>query len=450
MFVRGQRVELDLNDGSAEDTTPETGRVDTGSIFSTIVGDIQERNSDKTTSIPQAPSLRGAENGFPRQLSSRGRSRFAQKSKNKADAGIALGDIAPISHSDISSETGEKRLISAENQRMLDEMSNDEILQSREDLLESLTPSLLKAFLRHAKLDNVGGEERKDLPVSREEEPDTPVKKAREKKRVAFVAGDIEHSEKSKVMSDEIINPDSSMLMKERSSPEDKVQQIENEKTKETETFASNVHFPRPAQPPDLDPSSASFLEDLHSKYFPMLPADPEKLEWMKPIDKGSGSYSPSQSGLDPKDIRFSFSGALIPPSEAAEISVTKGLHHHGDAPDAAGYTIPELAILMRSRVASQRCISFQTAGRILYRLGKGEFGNPSDGSAGTVGAQSSLGELARGLWSEVEKERLIDLCTAESEGKSIVGGKHVSAQSYATEAIWLWQKGGGRRWKTN
>ena len=36
----------------------------------------------------------------------------------------------------------------------------------------------------------------------------------------------------------------------------------------------------------------------------------------------------------------------------------------------------------------------------------------------------------------------------AESEGKGVAGGRHMSARAYATEAVWLWQKGGGRRWK--
>lgn len=177
------------------------------------------------------------------------------------------------------------------------------------------------------------------------------------------------------------------------------------------------------------------------------MPADPEKLEWMTTAP--SNAYSASQSSLDPKDIRFAFTGALIPPSLAAEIPVTQGLHHHGNAPDAAGYTISELAMLARSSVPAQRCVAFQTLGRILYRLGRGEFGNAGDGGQGTVGAEDTLGELARGLWHEVQKESVLEVCLAESEGRGVAGGKHVSARAYATEAVWLWQQGGGRTWKT-
>ncbi|KAG7150343.1 RNA polymerase II-associated protein rba50 like [Verticillium longisporum] len=69
----------------------------------------------------------------------------------------------------------------------------------------------------------------------------------------------------------------------------------------------------------------------------------------------------------------------MLPPRLSRQIPVSKGLHHHGQAPEAAGYTIEELSILARSAVAAQRCIAFQTIGRIFYRLGKGEWGNSDE-----------------------------------------------------------------------
>ena len=38
----------------------------------------------------------------------------------------------------------------------------------------------------------------------------------------------------------------------------------------------------------------------------------------------------------------------------------------------------------------------------------------------------------------------------AESEGNGVDGGRHLSAKAYATEAVLLWRKGGGRRWKAD
>lgn len=71
--------------------------------------------------------------------------------------------------------------------------------------------------------------------------------------------------------------------------------------------------------------------------------------------------------------------------------------------------------------------MAYQVLGRMLYRLGRGDFGPRGS-------------ELQEGLWACVEKERSIEIMM--SEANRTVG--HVSAKSYATEALWLWRKGGG------
>lgn len=130
------------------------------------------------------------------------------------------------------------------------------------------------------------------------------------------------------------------------------------------------------------------------------------------------------------------------------------GLHHHGEDPHAAGYTIPELAILARSTFPAQRCIAWQVIGRILFRLGRAEFGERG-------------GQLSDGLWFVIEKEGIVAGMLAEADGaagqtqgrdksknaKDAEGsnlplasgvGRHASAAAWAVEGIWLWQKGGG------
>lgn len=111
----------------------------------------------------------------------------------------------------------------------------------------------------------------------------------------------------------------------------------------------------------------------------------------------------------------------------------TKGLHHHGEAPEAAGYTVPELARLARSAFPAQRCIAFQTLGRLLYRLGRGELGG--EGS-----------EIAMGLWRCMEEGKVVQ--TLE-EAAGAEGG-HQGSKVYAVEAVWLFQKGGGKVWKAS
>lgn len=194
-----------------------------------------------------------------------------------------------------------------------------------------------------------------------------------------------------------------------------------------------SVHFPTPAPAPDLDPTDPNFLENLHSTYFPSLPNDPSKLAWMAPLpSEGSpadmeSSYNPHHPALPASALRFDFRGALLPPSISRAMPTSKGLHHHADAPEAAGYTIPELARLARSTYPAQRCIAFQVLGRLLYRLGKGIYGQGS--------------EMTMGMWRCIEEGKVLDILQLAAGQE----GGHRSVSKYAQEAVWLWQKGGGK-----
>lgn len=211
----------------------------------------------------------------------------------------------------------------------------------------------------------------------------------------------------------------------------------------DVEASVQSVHWPQPTQP-DLDPNSETFLDDLHEKYFPTLAHDPSKLDWMKPSTDTESTYDPSAAAIASKDLRFDFNGALIPPSKAQSIPTNLGLHNHGDAPDAAGYTIPELARLARSAFPAQRCIAIQTLGRILYRLGRGEFGNENDID---VVEPKSVGEraaLAKGLWDAIDEGKV--LATLQEEAGKTQG--HQTSITLAKEAVWNWRRGGGRQKK--
>ena len=196
-----------------------------------------------------------------------------------------------------------------------------------------------------------------------------------------------------------------------------------------TEPSISRPHWPRPPQPqtdPEgdgngngrIDPDDPDFLEKLHQKYFPSLPAD---------LDS---PYHPDQLSVSASAVRFDFRGALVPPRVARAIPTTRGLHHHGEAPEAAGYTVPELARLARSAVPGQRCVAYQTLGRLLYRLGAGEFGRPGDPLADGLWALCAEGAVLRSLHDEAALDE---------------GAGHRSARAFALEAVWLFEKGG---WK--
>jgi hypothetical protein len=202
-----------------------------------------------------------------------------------------------------------------------------------------------------------------------------------------------------------------------------------------------NVHFPKPPAVPELDPNSETFLDDLHSKFFPNLVHDPSKLDWMKPSSKEDNiSYDPTSAYVIPEAIRFSFKGKIIPPSLSMSLPTNVGLHHHGNTPDAAGYTIAELGILSRSAFPAQRCMAMQTVGRVLYRLGKCEFGD--EANLDQPGAPGEGALLTQGLWEEVEKTRVIDTLTEWAKKDS----GHRTSIAVATEAVWNWNQGGGRK----
>lgn len=102
-----------------------------------------------------------------------------------------------------------------------------------------------------------------------------------------------------------------------------------------------------------------------------------------------------------------------------------------------------------------QRCVAFQTLGRLLYRLGRGDFG--SDGGAGVgyeddggdddegAGGEEGGGrELYLGLWKCVEEGRVLE--TLMEEAGRAEGKGNRSCWVTATEALWLWRRGGGKR----
>ena len=68
-----------------------------------------------------------------------------------------------------------------------------------------------------------------------------------------------------------------------------------------------------------------------------------------------------------------------------------------------------------------------QVLGRLLYRLGKGIFGQGS--------------EMTMGMWRCIEEGKVLDVLQQAAANE----GGHRSVSAYAQEAVWLWQRGGGK-----
>jgi hypothetical protein len=455
-MFRGEKFVLDIDDdGELRQSEPVAAPP---SPF-TFVGDVLERESTAPTP-PSAPTLK-SKTGFPEHKKRPLQSRFKQR-KQQAETTV-LSDGTTVSagaqqprqnaaQDDDSApknwQDQEKIQIDKQNRDVLAGMSEAEIAEARAELLGSLDADLIQKLLARSNIDSGSNE------VDSLQPPPEPIEggilhreKPTKQKSVAFAEDRAPPAPKQPTVQDEEDQEPTIELDYEPDFPDAIEPTPEEEPADQTH---DSIHFPTPAQPPSLDPNSATFLTDLHEKYFPSLPSDPDKLEWMRSRKADKAAYSPASSSLNPNEIRFSFDGELLAPKTSASIPVSEGLHHHGNAPEAAGYTIPELAILSRSTYPAQRCVAFQTLGRILYRLGKGEFGDAGEEGANRPGADETFGELARGLWREVEKEHVIAQLVAESEGNGVDGGRHMSAKAYATEAVWLWRKGGGRRWKAD
>lgn len=494
-FQKGERVFLNFETGGVEKTDQEPQPEPSVLPAFDFVGDILERNPS-SAAPPSAPSFKANATGFPAHRKRTPRvSAFKQRraANELQPTAVPKAQDASSLHSAPPPRArfdpnDERRAIDEENQRRLDNMTEEEIEEERRELMANLDPALIQRLLNRSNIEaesnhqlhqpveqltpsetrttepelalqrrlfesNIddGSNEQHQWPEDKVETPEPttqaletkegPATKAPSSKKVSFAAPDEQED-------DEYAKP----------------QTAEGTSTVPPHTHGEeatgSLHFPPTPQPPDLDPDDPDFLKNLHTKYFPSLPYNPSTVEWMKPVDPTdkSSPYHPSQNALNASELRFDFKGTLLAPSVAREIPTNKGLHHHADAPEAAGYTIPELAVTARSAVPAQRCMAYQTLGRILYRLGQGEFGveKPKQETDGPVKVATVPDEdedevaedddvghyMAAGLWQCIDDGRVIETMTEEANRER----GHLTAKTFAQEALWNWRRGGGRK----
>lgn len=430
--VRGDRFFVPLDDEHIPESASQPAT--SASPFA-LVNDVLERPSG-VTAPPAPPRVRSSGTGFPEHRKRTRQSVFKQRQTSASDNhqesqdGQVSGRASQHASNAQSFEQADRVRIDQENRDKLSQMTPEEIAREREELFSGLSPALIQKLLKRSTIDD-----QSKLDASEKLKPaEGPTVPTESKKNVTSAQRDRDaRSGSHGVVQESQSHEERTTKLDEAGPPEpvDAPSMISNQ--------LPSTHFPRPPEPPDLDPRSESFLSDLHEKYFPNLAHDPNKLSWMQPSssDDTRSPYHPSHLALPAAALRFNFRGQMLPPNLSRQIPVSAGLHHHGDAPEAAGYTIPELAHLARSSNASQRCIAFQTAGRILYRLGIGEFGKEDDES-------EEIAALSRGLWDTVEESGIIQIMAVEAAKEK----GHLSARAYAQEALWNWRKGGGRKRK--
>ena len=439
MAIRGERFYLDLDE--KDNSVPRTPHAADASLPLPFVKDIEEKDNDASF-IPPPPQLAGPSTGFPEHKKRSIRSKFKaerQQPAPKLESNEISATDAFSQHSKnggLASQGVERESVQRESEQMLANMSVEEKEKEQKELLSGLPPSLIERLLKRANIDDDSGSyEPHNIAADPTDEPLTTGKRkgpTKELKTVSFASLQESKPEAAQDRS-------AASLQRPAFDPEGPGLEeppglvpatykgpLPRTKLPDGPSYAASDH------PGTLDPSSDTFLEDLHSTYFPNLPADPSALSWMKasPTDF---PYDPSLTSVPASELRFDFMGRLIPPSIAEKLPQDRGLHHHGRTPTAAGYTINELGMLARSAVPAQRAVAYQTLGRILYRLGKGMFGAPGNEAE----------DLYEGLWRELGNEKVLEVLVREA-GRD-AGSGHETARVKAVEATWLWRKGGGK-----
>ncbi|KAJ9157986.1 RPAP1-like protein [Coniochaeta hoffmannii] len=425
-----------------------------------LILDVKEKDISDVKA-PSLPTLTAGRTGFPEHKKRSRPSAFKQKrqaaaAQENVETKAQSTSLQSTAPSGSDGPADERRKIDLENTARLESMSQDEIAQAQQELLNELDPSLVQMLLRRANLDDV--RDKKDPFAVQAAPPD------------ASETAMPQHQEPPAIS---VEDTSAATAATEDNPPKVEPTHTQPKRAKKKVTFDEDAttpappadlfvsddqshpqphshdttHFPAAPSAPDLDPSDPDFLANLHSKYFPNLPADPAKLAWMAPIPTPNSPadldspYHPSQSALPVSALRFDFRGRLVPPRLARRIPSTAGLHHHAEAPEAAGYTVPELARLARSAVPAQRCIAYQTLGRLLFRLGRGEWG------VGEGGRDGEEDDLAFSIWRLVKAGYVIESLEEAAGVEEGVG--HRGARAYAIEALWLFEKGGWKeKWR--
>lgn len=341
-----------------------------------------------------------------------------------------------------ATKPSEARSIHNENLKSMQQMSTEEILREKQELLESLDPKLIRQLLRNINQRSGNG----PLFAEIEGAPGT------------WVGGTSDMNDLPS-LSDDQVDRALGVQPAEPAAASDREQDIEDEDDvapldfqiaqsvdhMTNEELLKDVHFVThnvEHDEPALDLNDPDFDEKLHQKYFPDLPKDVEKLQWMKDVPD---EEVPTVID-DVSHCRFDFNGNLVPPTRKIESTTHSALHHHSDDAHLAGYTIPELQRLSRSTFPAQRAIAVQTLGRILYKLGKQSYYQlvpevdletyQQDGST-----QKVVEKIYAMFWDLVEDCHITECLQDAADEKKT---SHLSTRNYALDALWLWKKGGG------
>ncbi|KAK4520406.1 NodB homology domain-containing protein [Mucor velutinosus] len=280
--------------------------IDLTSLLGQVLGEIKEHDV-KQVIAPTLPSVvenkpaRGQVNGFPKPVH---RSEFKKRleaQRNKSASGSAKAPRPEAPPQVISEEPLD------ENDRRIQEMSQQELEDARQEIMNTLSPESIALLMKGLK--NKG---------------DSASAAIKQTKKVSF----------------------------------------EEPQTRDKEA----------------DDDKEDLLQ-IKKEYFANVPLENEKLAWidnrfltseirqqeaqrLKELEEENSGSQASEVEKVYRKVRFDLQGRII--DQTQDIPRHKGLHHHGDEPDKAGYTLAELFYLVRSQVPSQRSMVLTMLARII------------------------------------------------------------------------------------
>lgn len=145
----------------------------------------------------------------------------------------------------------------------------------------------------------------------------------------------------------------------------DKMKELPDLLNKEDDSTAMDVDRPEESVPKP----SIELIEEAKKKGWVHMDAvEPEKLKWMEDLP---AEKTDQPAPNEPYNARFDFNGVLLAYKDE-NVTLEKGLHHHGEEPERPGYSLQELLQLSRSSAQQQRCTALTTLANIVEKSRKG------------------------------------------------------------------------------
>ncbi|CAO3623608.1 unnamed protein product [Cunninghamella echinulata] len=291
-------------DPHPEPYTPATKKIlDLTSMLGSVLGQVKEHTVENVT----APTFPIQQQGFPQP---KHRSKFKQARMKSSTSTIKENDDNKNKDdNEATSTTSLTNGIEDENNQRIAMMSEEEINEAREEILGMLSQDSI-AFLQ--KLKNTKG----------------------------------------------------STLSKEQ----------QHKKGDNNNTITTTTNTSQHITKEDNDDDDDNDLIKMKEKYFANVPLENDKLAWMddrfKAPDNSNNTrneVTEDEVKMDPiyRQLRFDLHGKVVDQNDLTK-KQQQELHHHGDQPDLAGYTLAELFYLVRSQVPSQRALVLNCLTKIL------------------------------------------------------------------------------------